>query len=103
MKTADGNFYGVTSDGGQYHAGTIFRLSVPLPPVLRSTAQSVDTLTLTWSAVAGQSYQVQYNSDLSSTNWNELGSAVTATNGIMSVSDGIGPDLQRFYRVVCLP
>jgi uncharacterized repeat protein (TIGR03803 family) len=103
MQAPDGNFYGTATEGGTYNHGTVFRLSVPLPPVLQTPSQSSDVMNLRWTSVAGQSYQLQYNTDLSSTNWNDLGSVVLATNGVMSAFDLIGSDLQRFYRVGVLP
>ena len=105
LLATDGNFYGTTFEGGYAQLGTVFRLSVPLPPVFKTPAKTGSTLTLVWSAVAGQTYQLQSNSDLSSTNWNNLGGAVLVTNGngTMTASDPIGPGPQRFYRVVVVP
>jgi uncharacterized repeat protein (TIGR03803 family) len=108
---ADGNLYGTTWAGGPSidqdlygrGYGTVFRLSVPMAPVFRTIARSNDTLSLAWSTVAGQSYQLQCKSGLFSTNWNDLGGAVVATNGTMSASDSIGSIPQRYYRVVLLP
>jgi len=53
---------------------------------------------------AGQRYQLQYKSDWNATNWIDLGSIITATNGdAVITSDPVGSDSQRFYRVVLLP
>lgn len=78
-------------------------LTVISPPVFQAISQSGTTITLRWSAMAGQKYQLQYNSDLSSTNWINLGSVITPTNGTVTLSDVIGSDPQRFYRVVLVP
>jgi uncharacterized repeat protein (TIGR03803 family) len=99
----DGNLYGRTSQGSLYGYGTIFRLCVPMPPVFRTITRSNDTVSLAWSAVAGQTYQLQYKSDPCSTNWNNLGSAAVATNGAVSASDTVGSIPQRYYRAVLLP
>jgi hypothetical protein len=48
-------------------------------------------------------YQLQYNSDLSSSNWTNLGSAVTATGGTLSAIGSVTNGPRRFYRVVLLP
>ena len=58
---------------------------------------------LTWSAVAGRNYQVQFRTNLDQPNWNNLGSIVSATNITASVLATNGPDPQRFYRVALLP
>jgi uncharacterized repeat protein (TIGR03803 family) len=100
VQGTDGNFYGTTYDGGAYNKGTVFRLSLPLPPVFKSVTKTTGTVTLVWSAVASQTYQLQYSTNLVQAGWNNLGVAVTATNGTMTASDSVGPDPQRFYRVV---
>jgi uncharacterized repeat protein (TIGR03803 family) len=103
LLASDGNFYGVTPNGGTYNLGVLFRLSVPLPSVLKSVLLTNATLYSTWTAVAGQSYEVQYTTDLAGTNWLNLSGRFTATDGTLSFSDSIGTDEQRFYRVTLLP
>jgi hypothetical protein len=86
--------------------GTVFSLSlgsVSPPPVLHMPIQSGNKLTLTWSALPGRAYQVQFNTDLTQTNWTNLGTAFTATNTTAFASDTLGADPQRFYRIVLLP
>ena len=74
------------------------------PPVFQSVIQSNSTITFTWSAAYGRSYQVQYASNLSGTiSWQNLGSPVIASGASASASDTIGPDPNRFYRVALLP
>jgi len=100
----DGNFYGTTSKGGEYGYGTIFRLSVPLPPVIQAVSHTGSAFRFAWSAVAGQTYQVQYRASLTQTNWSDLGSGTTATNGTLNISDSItSSPSQRFYQVSLLP
>jgi len=74
----------------------------PLPPLFKSITPNGGALLLTWSAVAGRLYQLQYKTVLTQTNWNNLGTAITATNITASASDVL-IDSQRFYRVVLLP
>ena len=57
----------VTSDGAA--------LIVETPPVFLSVAQSAGAVAPTWSAVPGQSYQVQSTTNLASTNWVVVSSA----------------------------
>jgi len=102
VQSADGNFYGTTSAGGANGLGTVFRLSVPLPPVITTVSLTNGTVTLSWSAVAGQTYQAQYSDDLTTTNWSFLTKPAVATSGVMTAtdSDGITSSPHRFYRVV---
>jgi uncharacterized repeat protein (TIGR03803 family) len=101
VQGTDGNFYGTTSSGGAHGNGAIFRLSlISLPrPVFQSVAKVGGTIALTWSALAGQTYQLQFKTNLNQTSWNNLGSVITATNSTATALDSIGPDPQRFYRV----
>jgi hypothetical protein len=74
-------------------------ITVPAP-VFQSVAGTRGTVTFTWSAVVSAVYQLQYRTNLTQGNWNNLVSAITATNAVMSASDSIGPDPQRFYRLL---
>jgi hypothetical protein len=71
--------------------------------VVKTVAQIGGTLSLNWNATAGQAYRVQYISDLNQTNWNNLGSPIAATNGLVTAFDFIGTDPQRFYRIIPVP
>ncbi len=98
---ADGNLYGTAQDGGIGPDGIAFRLSVPMAPKFRNVTQTGGTLNFTWSAVAGQMYQLQSISDLTKTNWSNLGGFITATNGTMTGSDVVAPG-SHFYRIQLL-
>ncbi|MBE0545064.1 MAG: S8 family serine peptidase [Verrucomicrobia bacterium] len=59
-------------------------------------------MTLSWSAVPGRDYRVEYAPSFFATNWTALGPDLTATNKTLSYTDQInGP--QRFYRIIQLP
>ena len=72
-------------------------------PMFRSVTRTDSTLTLSWSTEAGRLYQVQSTTNLAQAVWSDWGVARSATNSTMTVSDTIGPDPQRFYRVLLLP
>ena len=88
----------------QYGSATsaVATLAVVAPPVFQTVKETGGVLTLTWSATAGQPYQVQYKTNLSQPNWASL-AAVTATNSTATASDALIPSAQRFYRVTWLP
>ena len=92
--------YGTTWNGGAFGNGTVF--SLELAPTIQTMKRTNGTFTLTWGAVTGLSYQVQYTTNLSSSNWLALGSIITATNSVVSFSDS-GTGARRFYRVVGTP
>lgn len=104
VRSTDAGTYSVTVSnalGSVTSAGAL--LTVNFPPEFQSIRRTSGTVTLTWSAAAGRRYQLQYKSNLSATTWTNLGGAITATVGTVTVSDGIGSSSQRFYRVVLLP
>lgn len=104
MQGADGNFYGTTTHGGTNGYGTVFRLSVIVPPPSFLTVEETGaTLTMTWSATVGQTYQMLFETNLDQAIWNNLNSSLTATDPTMTTFDAIGPDQQRFYRILLLP
>jgi hypothetical protein len=71
------------------------------PPVLQAATITDGVVTLTWSAKAGQTYQVQYKTDLGQPDWANL-IMVTATNSSVGVSDDLKSAPQRFYRTIWL-
>jgi hypothetical protein len=70
--------------------------------MFQAVALTNNTLALTWSAGAQGSYQLQYTSDLSSSNWSNLGSVLIATGPILTATDSITNASQRFYHVALL-
>jgi hypothetical protein len=72
-------------------------------PEFQAGTLSNNTLNLTWSTERGGVYQSQWNSDLSSTNWTNLGNPATATGATLSTTDIITNGPQRFYRLVLSP
>jgi uncharacterized repeat protein (TIGR03803 family) len=104
IQGADGKLYGTTTGGGASDRGTIFQVSIlPSRPVFRTIALSNATLTLTWSAVAGKSYQLQYATNLPSLGWSNLGGVILATNTNAAASDVLSGKPRRFYRLQMLP
>jgi hypothetical protein len=74
-----------------------------MPPLIQSITAATGRVTLTWTAVATQSYQVQYKTGLAQTNRTNLGAPSLATNGTMQATDLAPSDAQRWYRVLALP
>jgi uncharacterized repeat protein (TIGR03803 family) len=101
VQGADGSFYGTTLNGGTNGYGTVFRLSIL--PEFQAVTLTNGLLSLTWNAEHGGLYQLQYVSDLSSTNWTDLGSAYTGIGPTLNTTDPITNGLQRFYRLVLSP
>ena len=73
----------------------------PPPLKIQSITLSNGVITIAWNSATGQTYQVQYKGDFTATNWQVLGTNITATNTVTTATDTSG-DLQRFYRVAQL-
>jgi hypothetical protein len=69
------------------------------PFLITSVLVNSGLATVTWNSTPGLSYRVQYLSNLNSTNWTDVNPIVTATNISASVTNFVGSDPQRFYRV----
>jgi hypothetical protein len=72
-------------------------------PVIEVISLSDTNVTLAWTAVPGQSYQVQVQEDLNITNWSDLPPLVVAAGTTATFTDTNGIVAQRFYRVSLVP
>jgi hypothetical protein len=72
-------------------------------PEFRAVTLTNNALSLTWTTEAGGSYQLQYTSDLNSSNWTNLGSPLTATEAALSTTDSVtnGPRPKTGRRSIC--
>ena len=68
-------------------------------PVFQSVTTASGSIIFSWSATTGFVYQLQYKTNLNEANWVNLGGTITASNTVLSATDAIGSDEQRFYRV----
>ena len=72
---------------------------VPAPaPQMLSISVEASTAIVTWTAVAGRTYGLQYNDDLTTTNWVDILPAVTATGATVTKTNSTDGVSQRFYR-----
>jgi uncharacterized repeat protein (TIGR03803 family) len=100
----DGNLYGVAEYGGADNNGTLFELRLSDPaPVLLSVEPTNNAAALSWSAVAGRKYQLQFTGDPSQHSWSNLGLPMTATDSTVVATDPSPRTARRFYRVLMLP
>jgi uncharacterized repeat protein (TIGR01451 family) len=88
---------------GQLNDAKSFNIFVAAAPTFSSAVMSNDVVTLTWSAISGLTYRVQYVTDLWDTAWKDLPPDVVATDTTASQTDSTTSDTQRFYRVMVVP
>jgi len=75
----------------------------PIPaPSFVAAIGVTNAISLTWYAVPGVKYQVQYTTNLAGTNWVNM-STNAATSSTLSLTNHPGSDRQRFYRILRLP
>ena len=70
--------------------------------ILSASGPTEGAFALSWnnlSAAPPLSYQVQYNTNMASSSWSNLGAIVTGTNPLMNSIDPVGSNVQRYYRV----
>ena len=93
----------VTDDGSPPLSDTkSFAVNVAARPLIQSISVSNSVVTVTWSAINGQGYRLQFKERLEDANWTDVaGDVVSAGNSAFKgVSLG---GAQRFYRVAVLP
>jgi hypothetical protein len=69
-----------------------------VPPVV-----STNGITISWNAITGLTYQVQFKNNLSDTTWTNLPGNVAASNGVALKLDPAATNTTRFYRIITLP
>ena len=89
--------YGTTTSAGAYNAGTVYSLNLtPMVAVITPTNSSFN---VSWNAISNHVYQLQFTTNLLSTNWQNVGISITATNSRVSTLILQGPEASRLYRV----
>jgi uncharacterized repeat protein (TIGR03803 family) len=100
---ADGNFYCTTQNGGANGSGAIFQLAIlHPPPQIQAVSTAGGMINLVWSVTPGQSYVVQFSTNLSQDAWTNLSGPSIATRSQLNISDSLGQS-QCFYRVIQIP
>jgi uncharacterized repeat protein (TIGR03803 family) len=107
VQGSDGNFYGTTLSGGTNNNGTIFRLAIPLnPPANQISAiqGSGTNVIFNIPSVAGETYQLQFSSSMTPTNWVNEGGTITSIGSLLTLTNFAGANQpQGFYRFAITP
>ncbi len=81
----------------------LYSAAFTVPPIIGNVSQSGGAISLSWSAISGRVYQVQYKTGFNQVNWSNAAGTVTATNSTATATDAIAANGQRIYRVSLLP
>lgn len=94
----DGEIYVITKSDG-----SIRKMTASLgPPVITAITNNGSDVTLTWQAVPGWNYRVQYKTALNDPVWQDLAGDVTATGLAATKQAALNPE-NRYYRIRWLP
>jgi hypothetical protein len=74
----------------------------PPPPFLLPPVLSTSNVLLSWTAVSNITYRLEFNPDLTPSNWNGLAGDVIGVSNTASKLDALTPS-NRFYRVRVMP
>lgn len=80
-------------------ASRTFTVVVLLPPQA-SIGRDGNNISLTFDTIAGRTYQVQYKNNLNDAEWLPMNAPLVAAGSTLGITDTIGGEPQRFYRIV---
>ena len=100
VQAADNIFFDI-SRGNFSIAANGKSLVQPPAPGIQSLQVTNGVAVLTWSAVPGGTYRLQYKDTLDSLVWRDLAD-IAATTSTISATDLVGSAPQRFYRVLLM-
>ena len=94
MPDSTGKAQGLAVDNLSFSAG-VASLQAPM------TLQTAGTnLIVSWPSSAGQTYHLEYKDDLADLAWIPVGASILGTGDTMTVTNGVGPSPERYFRLV---
>jgi hypothetical protein len=92
MTSATGKSQGLAIDDLSFSA------SAPLPVPLNAQISGTN-LFLNWPGLDGQSYQLEYKTNLLDPLWMPVGNPVTGTGGTLTITNNLGSASESFFRL----
>jgi Immunoglobulin domain/Bacterial Ig domain/Fibronectin type III domain/Immunoglobulin I-set domain len=80
-----------------------FSVIVVTKPLIQSIQSSEGAVTISWSAIAGQTYRMEYKTNLTDPEWISLVGDVVSQGTTASKTDSTLTQERRFYRVILIP
>jgi regulation of enolase protein 1 (concanavalin A-like superfamily) len=99
MVDSTGKAQGLAIDNLSF-SSTAGAAPLPVPVSFQSTPTNI---TISWTGLAGQNYQVEYKDNLGTATWSPLGSPLTGTGAVLNVTSDFTQSSQRFYRLRLVP
>ena len=63
------------------------------------TANGSGVYVVSWPTISGQTYQLEYEDDLTLNNWQPVGTPFPGVDGVVAITNNLPTSPQRFYRV----
>jgi uncharacterized repeat protein (TIGR03803 family) len=103
VQGSDGNFYGMTSEGGAFTIGTVFKLDVseltPPPAPALAVQRTGTNLVVTWPSASAPGFTLQSNANLRLSNvWATVGQSAVSNASNYSVTLPL-PGTKQFFRL----
>jgi len=99
MTDATGKAQGLAIDNLSFSASA----QASTPPLPISFQTTATNLILSWTSLAGETYQLEYKDDLATSTWTLLGNPLTGTGSVLSLTNDFTQSSQRFYRLKIVP
>jgi hypothetical protein len=80
-----------------------YNSNLPIGPAFTPVTRTANAINFSWNSGPGQTYQLQYCTNLTLASWSNLGSSITATSAVVTASDSINTGGSRFYRLKLAP
>jgi hypothetical protein len=74
--------------------------ATPVPVSFQTTATN---LVLSWTAAVGQTYQLEYKTDLGVSAWTPLGTQIIGAGTVINLTNDFNQSSQRFFRLKIIP
>jgi len=101
--------YPITASGAaaanytiQYVNGTLQVISAPQLAGAKVSVNGTEQFIVSYPTIAGQTYQLEYTTNLSTAQWTSLGTPFAGTDGIVAVTNSMSITPQCFFRVEVL-
>jgi hypothetical protein len=99
----DAGEYSVVVSNAYGSASSSAELTVVSPLMIEQITLGDDGVAITWNAVPGQSYLLQYKDSLDDTDWTSLLPAITAIAPNVLTTNQLSNPTQRYYRITLVP
>ncbi len=105
LAPATNNIGVIVTDNGTPNLSATQAFTVVVAPVPVTTGywMNGNEFIFSWSAFAGQQFQVEFKDDLNQAGWIPLGNTMTGNGGMLLFTNALDESTQRFFRLRVLP